>query len=215
MPGIPLFNALIWAACCAGAEAAAIRFELCPRRPLSRRQTGGLLAAAAVMGALGGWLAAPRTAEPLDQLRLLLAMAALCAAAGADLLLRKIPNRISLGLLGGFVLCTALDFLLRREQAAGLLLSGILGGAGLLAALGLCRLVSRGGIGLGDIKLFSSLSLVLGLYGGMSTLVLSQLAALLCAAALLISRRATLKDSIPFAPFFALGFLFCLFLGTY
>ena len=68
---------------------------------------------------------------------------------------------------------------------------------------------------MGDIKLFSALSLLLGLYGGMCTLILAQLAALVCAVVLLLARKATLKDSIPFAPFFAVGFLLCLILGTY
>ena len=149
------------------------------------------------------------------QQRLLLVMAALCAAAGVDLTRRRIPNLLSVLLLAGFAVCTALDFLLRRERAAGLLLAGVLGGVGLLAVLGLCRLISRGGIGMGDIKLFSALSLLLGLYGGMCTLILAQLAALVCAVVLLLARKATLKDSIPFAPFFAVGFLLCLILGTY
>ena len=212
---MPVFSPLIWAACCAGVQAAAIRYEIRPHRELSVFTQRALIAASAAAGAIGGWLAPLRTDGPLELLRLLLVLAALCAASGVDLLLRKIPNRISLGLLGGFVLCTVLDFVLRRDLAAGRLLSGVLGGAGMLGMLGLCRLISRGGIGLGDIKLFSAMSLVLGLYGGVCTLILGQLAALLCAAALLLTRRATLKDSVPFAPFFAAGFLLCLILGPY
>ena len=212
---MPVFSALIWAACCAGAQAAVIQHEIRPHRELSGRWQWSLLAAAGAVGAVGGWFAALRTAAALDQLRLLLVMAALCAAAGVDLTRRRIPNLLSVLLLAGFAVCTALDFLLRRERAAGLLQAGVLGGVGLLAVLGLCRLISRGGIGMGDIKLFSALSLLLGLYGGMCTLILAQLAALVCAVVLLLARKATLKDSIPFAPFFAVGFLLCLILGTY
>ena len=198
---MPVFSALIWAACCAGAQAAVIQHEIRPHRELSDRWQWSLLAAAGAVGAVGGWFAALRTAAALDQLRLLLVMAALCAAAGVDLTRRRIPNLLSVLLLAGFAVCTALDFLLRRERAAGLLLAGVL--------------ISRGGIGMGDIKLFSALSLLLGLYGGMCTLILAQLAALVCAVVLLLARKATLKDSIPFAPFFAVGFLLCLILGTY
>lgn len=189
---MPVFSPLIWAACCAGAQAAVIQHEIRPHRELSGRWQWSLLAAAGAVGAVGGWFAALRTAAALDQLRLLLVMAALCAAAGVDLTRRRIPNLLSV-----------------------LLLAGVLGGVGLLAVLGLCRLISRGGIGMGDIKLFSALSLLLGLYGGMCTLILAQLAALVCAVVLLLARKATLKDSIPFAPFFAVGFLLCLILGTY
>ena len=132
---MPVFSALIWAACCAGAQAAVIQHEIRPHRELSGRWQWSLLAAAGAVGAIGGWFAALRTAAALDQLRLLLVMAALCAAAGVDLTRRRIPNLLSVLLLAGFAVCTALDFLLRRERAAGLLLAGVLGGVGLLAVL--------------------------------------------------------------------------------
>ncbi len=167
------------------------------------------------MGGAGGWFASIRTEDWPDRLRLLLVMAAFCAAAGSDLLRRRIPNQIPLLLLGCFAWCTLLDFFLRPERAAGLLFAGALGGVGMLAVLGLCRLISRGGIGMGDIKLFAAASLLLGLYGGICSLALAQLAALVAAVLLLLTKKATWKDSIPFAPFLAAGFLICLILGTY
>ena len=121
----------------------------------------------------------------------------------------------SLVLLGGFVLCTALDFLLRPSQALLLLGGSLLGGVGMLAVLGLCRLISRGGVGMGDVKLLSAMGFLLGLYGSICVLLYAQLAALVCAVILLVSRKATWKDTLPFAPFFTAGFLLCLILGTY
>ena len=47
-----------------------------------------IAAAAAVIGGAGGWFAAIRTEAVQDQMRLLLVMMALCAAAGVDLLVR-------------------------------------------------------------------------------------------------------------------------------
>lgn len=212
---MPVWSALIWAACCAGAGAAAVKYNGKDRNGDLRRIQLLIAAAAAVIGGAGGWFAAIRTEAVQDQMRLLLVMMALCAAAGVDLLVRRIPNLLPLLLLAGFAVCTALDFILRPARAQGLLFSGVLGGAGILAVLGLCRLITRGGIGLGDVKLFSAASLLLGLYGGICTLALGQLAALAAAVALLLSKKATWKDSIPFAPFLALGFLICLILGTY
>ena len=165
-------------------------------------------------GAVGGWFAARRSVLP-DQLRLLVILAALCPAFAVDLTRRRIPNLLSLALLGGFVLCTGLDFLLRPGQAMGLLAGSLLGGLGMLAVLGLCRLVSRGGVGMGDVKLLSAMGLLLGLYGSMCVLLYAQLAALVWAVVLLVRRKASWKDTLPFAPFFTAGFLLCLILGTY
>ena len=103
----------------------------------------------------------------------------------------------------------------RPGQAMGLLAGSLLGGLGMLAVLGLCRLVSRGGVGMGDVKLLSAMGLLLGLYGSMCVLLYAQLAALVWAVVLLVRRKASWKDTLPFAPFFTAGFLLCLILGTY
>ena len=115
---MPVFSALIWAACCAGAQAAVIQHEIRPHRELSGRWRWSLLAAAGAVGAVGGWFAALRTAAALDQLRLLLVMAALCAAAGVDLTRRRIPNLLSVLLLAGFA------FGVERGLERGALLRG-------------------------------------------------------------------------------------------
>lgn len=207
-------SALVWALCCGGAQWLAIQKQILPYRELTVSARRCLTGAAVLAGALGGWFAMHRAALP-DQLRLLLILMALCPAFAVDLTRKRIPNLLSLGLLGGFVLCTALDFLLRSTQALGLLAGSFLGGVGMLAVMGLCRLVSRGGVGMGDVKLLSAMGLLLGLYGSMCVLLYAQLAALVWAVALLVSRKASWKDTLPFAPFFTAGFLLCLILGTY
>ena len=207
-------GALIWAACCAGAAAAALKIWVLPHREVSKALRTALLCAAAAGGALGGWMAAGDTA-PAHQVRVLAALACVGAGALVDLFRRRIPNVCSLLLLASAAVCTALDFLLARETAVGLLISGLLGGLGLLAVLSLCRLISRGGIGLGDITLVSALGLVLGLYGGLATLLYAQVAAVLAAVVLLAAKRAGWKDAMPFAPFLWVGLLVCLVLGTY
>ena len=207
-------SALVWALCCGGAQCLAVQKQILPQRELTPAARRALAAAAVLAGAVGGWFAARRSVLP-DQLRLLVILAALCPAFAVDLTRRRIPNLLSLALLGGFVLCTGLDFLLRPGQAMGLLAGSLLGGLGMLAVLGLCRLVSRGGVGMGDVKLLSAMGLLLGLYGSMCVLLYAQLAALVWAVVLLVRRKASWKDTLPFAPFFTAGFLLCLILGTY
>ncbi|MCD7755965.1 MAG: A24 family peptidase, partial [Firmicutes bacterium] len=151
----------------------------------------------------------------LDYLRMTLTCTALCGAAITDFLRKKIPNILSLVLAcGGIVFCL-LDFLLRPEEAAGFARSSLIGVLGMAAILGICRLISRGGIGMGDIKILSAMGLVIGLTGSLFTLIYAQILAVLAAVVLLLMRRLQLKDSIPFAPFFPWGFLICMIVGTY
>lgn len=192
---------------------------------LSRRQFLGLpcsgrafwleLAGALAAGALVGWLGWTRVAgNPLSCLRLLLAAGALAGAARCDIQTRKIPNLYPAILAAGFVGCTILDVLTQRA-AWSAFLGGVLGGCLVCGFLLLCRRLSHGGIGGGDIKLISALTCLLGLYGGFSVLLFAQISAVLTVLVLMLLHRLTMKDSIAFAPFFYLGLGITVFLGSF
>lgn len=86
-------------------------------------------------------------------------------------------------------------------------LDALLGGAGAFAAFFLIALLGRGAMGMGDVKLAGVIGLMTGyplvvpaLTGG---IVLGGLAA----AAMLITRRATRKTAIAYAPYLCVGTL--------
>ena len=78
----------------------------------------------------------------------------------------------------------------------------------------LVRLASRGGVGYGDIKMITAAALILGIYGTFSFLLVSHVLAAVAAIALLVSKKATRKDGLPFGPFFYLGYLVTIFDGN-
>jgi leader peptidase (prepilin peptidase) / N-methyltransferase len=88
------------------------------------------------------------------------------------------------------------------------LLRAFLGGLALAAAYSLLVLASRSAIGLGDAKLAASLGTVLA-WLGWPTLLAGTFVSFLLAAvyglALLVARRVTLKQRIPFGPFMIAG----------
>lgn len=175
-------------------------------------ETAAAAAAGAVLGALvwqrvqGNWVSGGR---------LLIAAVALAGAARCDLRARRIPNLFAALLLAGFVLCTALDALASPQTALAGFVGGALGGAVVYLFLRLCQRLSHGGIGGGDIKLAGGLVCLVGLYGGFSVLLFAQLSALAAAGVLLLARRITVKDNIPFAPFFFLGLMITVWMGTF
>ena len=88
--------------------------------------------------------------------------------------------------------------------------AGMLG----LAAL-LCRLLSPGGVGFGDIKLLIVYGLYLGTVKSMEFTVYTFLLLFVVCLALLILKKATRKTMIPFAPFLLAGtILGCLMNGV-
>ncbi len=155
-----------------------------------------------VMG-LPVWLAA----------KFLLGALVLLAALLIDLRLRIIPNRLVLGLLAVGVLYLIPEYLLLPERFWALLIGSLLG---LLVCFLLFFIMSRmtkGGIGMGDVKLLAAMGMLLGIEGAINALIFSMVACLLVSLALLISKKKKAKDHIPFGPFIFIGYCITIMLG--
>jgi leader peptidase (prepilin peptidase) / N-methyltransferase len=144
---------------------------------------------------------------------LALFFAVMLAIAVIDVERRIVPNRIvypSLVLFGLLVAVGALAGDHLSLAAAGL---GFLAyGGGLL----LVSLVAPGGMGMGDVKLAALIGLVLGALGLRYVAVAAAagiLAGGLGAMALLVFKRASRKQAIPFGPYLAAGAVVAAFLA--
>ena len=125
-------------------------------------------------------------------------LAALVAITAIDLRYFIIPDAITLpGVALGFVGSLASRRVSWPESAAGILL-----GAGLFVVV---IVLSRGGMGGGDLKLGAMLGAFLGWQALLVALFVAVLLGGLAAVALLASGRLARKDAVPFGPFLALG----------
>lgn len=118
-----------------------------------------------------------------------------------------IPNRILLfALFGGLTLNIFARDLTLQSIILGFLSAGVF--------LLLIALVSKGGMGGGDIKLAAVIGIYLGWPGGIIAVFVACLLAGAAGMALLLVRVKSLKDAIPFGPFITLGTLITLFRGN-
>lgn len=109
-----------------------------------------------------------------------------------------IPNSLVLaGLIAG-----AIFLPLTREHTLISALSGIIFTAGFLLLL---NIVSRGGMGMGDVKYGAFIGIILGWPLSLLAVFLACLTAGLTGAILLITRCKRGKDPIPFGPFLSMG----------
>lgn len=79
---------------------------------------------------------------------------------------------------------------------------------GALSAAGLgllCRLMSKDGFGLGDLKLMMALGAAMGLTPFLRGMVFTGVVSLIAALFLLLVKKAKSTDTLPFAPFLSLG----------
>ena len=135
-----------------------------------------------------------------------LLLAALVAITAIDLQLQIIPDAITLpGTVTGLVANVATQRLSVLDSLLGIALGG-----GLFL---LIIVVSRGGMGGGDMKLGAMLGAFLGWKVALLALFCAVLLGGIFAIALLVSGARGRKDAVPFGPFLALGGAIGLFAG--
>ena len=208
----------IIAVCSAGLNLAAVWLvqKKTGIKPEKQTQWAAALLLAAAGGFAGGYMLVLRAGTyPPNLLRLVLLGTLLTAAAYIDALSHKIPNWIVLCTAAVFAGCTVLDFVLSGTDAVPMAINSVLAAVVFFVVFFLVRLASRGGVGYGDIKMITAAALILGIYGTFSFLLVSHVLAAVAAIALLVSKKATRKDGLPFGPFFYLGYLATILMGTF
>lgn len=78
---------------------------------------------------------------------------------------------------------------------------------------GITKLVSKNGVGMGDVKLVGALGFYLRTYALTGVLIVALISIAVYGILRIIMKKASLKDEIAFAPFIAFGVTICMILG--
>lgn len=131
---------------------------------------------------------------------------------------RKIPNKIILILIGMRMLFLIYEICVDIEFLNSTLIYPLLGGGIGAVILFVAMVVSRKGVGMGDVKMFFVIGLFVGSTEIIPVMFYTFLISAIVGIVLLCMRKAKLKDSVPMAPFAFLGMtvqFFMLMLGGY
>lgn len=124
----------------------------------------------------------------------------------------RIPNKfIILGLIYRVVIL-ALELLLQVDYIGMGLLSDVIAAVALFIAAIMCALCIKNSIGYGDIKLFIVMGLLLGMEYVWSAIFMALVVSFFVALFVLITRKKSRKDVIPFAPAIVLGTYLAIFI---
>lgn len=157
-----------------------------------------IVAATAAVFALAGW------AYEGDALRLAIVAAyaaVLIACTGTDVLAYRVPNVIT---YPAIVAAIVIGMLMPDADRSDVLLGGLLIGGTFFGM----AVVTRGGMGMGDVKLAIFVGFALGLAFGIMALLITAIAGGAIAVVLLLTRVRDRRDPIPYAPFISLGALY-------
>jgi prepilin signal peptidase PulO-like enzyme (type II secretory pathway) len=130
----------------------------------------------------------------------------LLAAVATDLTSLRVPDVLS---LPGAVVVLALAILSGVRGAGG----ALLGMAGCALTLWGIHLLSRGRMGLGDVKLYASIGAMLGFWGGVESLVLASLYGTVIGYGMRAAGRLKPREPVPFVPFIAMGVVTAVWFG--
>lgn len=128
-------------------------------------------------------------------------------SAVVDFYCHKIPNIILLMGIGIRFLILCIISIFYQDMAANMWIMSFLGGILCLLALLFISMVSKKGIGYGDVKLYGCLGFLLGVLDTYYILFYAVFIAAIYAAYILLGKKGDKNTRIPFGPFTYLGFL--------
>ncbi|WP_027089404.1 prepilin peptidase [Thomasclavelia saccharogumia] len=124
-----------------------------------------------------------------------------------DIKKRIIPNKLCVILLLVVMLFDCYQIFLQLENAKVFSLSFLFGGGIAFVIFFISMLISRGGIGAGDVKLITIIGLCVGSTNILNVIFYTLLASFIYSIVMLVLRKVKLKDFIAMAPFIYIGML--------
>lgn len=179
----------------------------------NKKKMAWLVIGTAVIWILGGYLMQVYGYYICKQLRYLCLQEALLWLAFVDAEKKIIPNRALLLLVGVRTVLLLAEIVCFPQLGIEIVLSavvGLLGGGGLFL---LSAVVTRKGLGMGDVKMVAVMGYYLGFAVLMSNLIITMTLTLFAGLGILLLKKQSLHAELPFAPFAAVGTIFTILMG--
>lgn len=153
--------------------------------------------------------------ETLNIVKMNIALVCLTGAAAMDYREHRIPNIYPLVLSLSGIVCLGIGYFSNQAGATAYIVSSVIATVGVAACLLLAMVLTKHGIGLGDIKLLCALALMGGVYTTCGTIFFAMTACAILAVILLATKKKKLQSALPFGPFIFAGYLVTIFASFY
>ncbi len=125
----------------------------------------------------------------------------------------RVPNKIILATLMLWAIIVGAGIIFNMHYMAGLLFEYVIGFLFCAISFGLCYIISHGKLGAGDVKLALLMGICIPVGYVTSAILYGCIAAAVVSVALLIAKKITRKDFIPFVPFLYAGLIIRYLMG--
>ena len=147
--------------------------------------------------------------------KMLVAFLCMTGAACVDLREKRIPNIFPLVMVLTGMVLLALGVILKEDGAIAYVTSNFLTAVVCVAILVLASFLTKQGIGAGDIKLIGALAIICGVISVIGTVMYGVFSCGVVAIVMLITKKMSTKNSLPFGPFLYIGFLVTVLTGNF
>lgn len=171
--------------------------------------------AAGLLCGVGSWFAFTNSTNIINTVKSIITLLCLLCAAGIDYREHRIPNVIPLTLLVSAIILLLAGYLFRIDGAMSYVISSVFAVIAVVLFMVIASLLTKHGIGMGDIKLLGAFALMCGVPGVCGSLLVAMIACGIVAIILLIFKKTTIKGALPFAPFIFLGYIVTLIFLVY
>lgn len=182
---------------------------------LNKGQVRVLAAAVAAGAAVVMWRLADTTGEYLNLLKYALILFCLVGSAAVDYIEHRIPNVFPLVLSCSALVILIMGNLMGQAGAQAYVVSSVFAAALCTVGMVVVAVLTRGGVGAGDIKLIAAMALMGGVYVVCNTLFWSMMSCALCACVLLLLKKKTMQQGVPFGPFLLLGYMISAYISVF
>ena len=149
----------------------------------------------------------------LKSLKALTIISVVLIVAGIDYREKIIPNEAIIFILSIASILILINIFKNKVETLAIFIDStveMILGAGLFA---ISKAVSKNGVGMGDIKIIGALGFYLRTYALIGVLMVSLVSIAVYGMFKILTKKATTKDEIAFAPFIAFGVTTCMILG--
>lgn len=153
-----------------------------------------------------------RVGNVLGIIKMLICLLCLLGASCFDYRERRIPNVFPATIAIAAILLLGLGVLLKQEGAVAYITTGVVASVACGLILVVTAVITKQGIGAGDIKLICAIALIAGVYTVMGTLFFGVVLCSIYAIIVLLLRKKSASSAVPFGPFLLLGYVLTLFL---
>lgn len=151
----------------------------------------------------------------INIVKMVIAIICITGAACNDYREHRIPNIFPFIIAVSGIVCLIVGYFVSQKGAQAYIVSSLFAVASVALGMIVIYFLSKHGIGIGDIKLLCALSILGGVYLISGVIFFAMLSCSITAISLLITKKKTIKEGIPFGPFIYLGYIVSIILLIY